>query len=247
MLNQGARVVCTSRQPDRVQDMGSAEVVRLDILSQPCLDFIPPGSCVVHSIPPVEGVDPAESWQRLAAQKPGRVVYLSTTGVYGEQRDVDEHTLPAPRHERDKERLQEEAAALSGRWSSIVLRPAAIYGNGRGIHESMTQGKFRLVGTGENYVSRIHVDDLAAHVEAALVSGLSGAWPVADEHPCTSREIAEYCSALLGVQMPPSIAADAAHHTRRADRRVDGSGIRRELAIGLIHSSYKTGIPASLK
>ena len=68
----------------------------------------------------------------------------------------------------------------------MILRPAAIYGPGRGVHVSMEEGRFRFVGGGDNFVSRIHVDDLAAHVEAALLSDITGAWPVADEHPCTS-------------------------------------------------------------
>ncbi|HYP08279.1 MAG TPA: NAD-dependent epimerase/dehydratase family protein [Bryobacteraceae bacterium] len=249
LLSLGVRVVCTSRNPEGLHDLqeAGAEVARLDLSLEPRLDILPFGSFVVQSIPPVEGANPRELWDRLVMRKPQRVVYLSTTGVYGDQRDVDEHSSPAPRHERDQERLREEAAALAGPWSSIVLRPAAIYGPARGIHESMAKGKFRLVGNGENYVSRIHVEDLAAHVQAAIRTDVGGAWPVADEHPCTSREIAEYCSELMGVPIPVRISADEAHHTRRADRRVDGRGIRRELGVELKYPSYRAGIPASLK
>jgi len=127
----------------------------------------------------------------------------------------------------------------------MVLRPAAIYGPGRGIHVSMAQGRFQLVDGGNNYVSRIHVDDLARHAEAALMSDVSGAWPVADDHPCRSREIAEYCSKLLAVPLPESVPADGVHHTRRADRRVDGRAVRTVLGIELLYPSYIEGLPAS--
>jgi NAD dependent epimerase/dehydratase family enzyme len=110
----------------------------------------------------------------------------------------------------------------------------------------MAEGRFKLVGSGDNYVSRIHVDDLATHVEAALLSDLGGAWPVADDHPCTSIEIARYCSQLLNVPMPPSVPEAGVHHTRRADRRVDGSAVRQHLGIRLRYSSYRSGISASL-
>ena len=92
-------------------------------------------------------------------------------------------------------------------------------------------------------MSRIHVDDLAAHAEAALLSDLEGAYPVADQHPCTTREIAEFCASLLNLPLP----ASATQPRTTSNRRVDGSAIRHALGITLQYPSYRTGIPASLK
>jgi nucleoside-diphosphate-sugar epimerase len=175
------------------------------------------------------------------------MVYLSTTGVYGDAREVDENTSPAAGHPRERLRLSAEAAVAAGPWSSMILRPAAIYGPGRGVHESMRRGRFRLAGEGSNYVSRIHVDDLAALAEAALLSGAGGAWPVADEEPSTAREMAAFCADLLGLPLPPSIPRAEAHHTRRADRRVDGRAVFRRLGVTLRYPSFRTGVPASLE
>ena len=94
-----------------------------------------------------------------------------------------------------------------------------IYGPGRGVHESMRAGRFRLAGDGGNTVSRVQVEDLAALVEAALLSELTGAYPVADTEPCTSREMAQFCAQLLGLPMPPSAPDKDVHHTRRVNRR----------------------------
>lgn len=246
MLDRGARVICTSRNPENLGGLTGAEIYPLDVSHRFSLEVVPQGSLVLHSIPPLEGENPNSSIVDALENRPARVVYLSTTGVYGDQRDVNASSMPAPRHAKDIQRLTEEAAICSGPWHSMVLRPAAIYGPGRGIHVSMQQGRFQLVDGGENYVSRIHVDDLAAHAEAALLSNATGAWPVADEHPCTSREIAKYCSELLGLPMPGSVPATAAHPTRRADRRVDGSAVRDVLGISLLYPSYLKGIPASL-
>ena len=112
------------------------------------------------------------------------------------------------------------------------------------MQESLPRG--RLPTQGDNYVSRIHVDDLAAHAEAALLADLEGAYPVADEEPCTTREIAEFCASLLHL---PSIPQPAPGTQPRvtSNRRVDGRAIRRALGITLLYPSYRTGIPASLK
>jgi nucleoside-diphosphate-sugar epimerase len=196
---------------------------------------------VLHSIP-VPGAMSA-----LRKSPPARVVYLSTTGVYGAAAIVDETTPVAPRTEREARRVAEEQEVLDGPWSAMVLRPAAIYGPGRGIHASMRQRKYKLMGDGANFVSRIHVDDLARHAEAAMLSNWSGAFPVADETPCTSREIAEYCAKLLSLPMPASATPEELGETRRADRRVDGSAVRRLLNLTLHYPSYREGIAACLE
>ena len=168
---------------------------------------------------------------------PARVVYLSTTGVYGDAQLVDESTPAAPRTEKHRLRVEEEQRVAAGPWSSLILRPAAIYGPGRGVYESLKTGKCRV---DDNFVSRIHVDDLAAHVEAGLLSGVTGSYPVADEEPCTSREIAEFCAKLLDLPLPIESA-----QALSTSRRVDGSAIRRALGITLRYPSYRVGVPAS--
>ena len=115
------------------------------------------------------------------------------------------------------------------------------------MHTALEAGTFRLAGDGSNFVSRIHVDDLAAHAEAALLSDLTGAYPVADEEPCTSREAALFCCRLLGLPLPPAAAAETLGETRRADRRVDASAIRRLLRIPLKYPTYREGFAACIE
>jgi nucleoside-diphosphate-sugar epimerase len=194
---------------------------------------------ILHSLPVLANGADRTLVHELDAQ---RVVYLSSTSVYGEAREVNETTPVLDTHAR----VQTEHAIQGGPWSSLILRPAAIYGTGRGIHVSMQAGRFKLLGDGSNYISRIHVDDLAAIAEAALLTDLTGAYPVADDDPCPSREIAEYCSRLLNLPMPPAANREELPANRQADRRVDGSQIRLLLGITLRYPSYREGIPASL-
>jgi nucleoside-diphosphate-sugar epimerase len=208
------------------------------------------GVRILHSIPLIElnGElhDPTKELLSVLGERASRIVYLSTTGVYGAARFVDDSTPAAPRTTRERLRVDAENAVREGRWSSLVLRPAAIYGPGRGVHISMREGRFRLLGDGSNYISRIHVEDLAAHAEAALLGEITGAYPVADEEPCQSCEIAQFCAGLLGIPMPCGAQQADLHDSRRADRRVDGSSIRRILGIELKYPSYRQGIPAAI-
>ncbi len=246
MVARGTRVIGTSRNADRLANLQGVEAVEFDVSLDNGLDFVPLDSHILYSIAPVDSYDPHPHWEALRARRPRKVVYLSTTGVYGDSFDVDETTPAAPRDDHDRQRLAAESEVLKGPWASLILRPAAIYGPGRGIHVSMAEGRFKLVGAGDNFVSRIHVDDLASHAEAGLVTDCTGVWPVADDEPCTSREIAEYCATLLGIAIPTAVPAEHAHRTRRANRRVDGSAIRRRLGISLIYPTYREGIRSSI-
>jgi nucleoside-diphosphate-sugar epimerase len=232
LLARGFEVTATSRDPAAL-GLPGARVLLLDA-ADPATWDAGGHDLALCSIPP-----PAPAAAILAPAGPRRVVYLSSTAVYGATRDIDEHTPAAPVDERGRARLAAERDIAGGPWSTLILRPAAIYGPGRGIHESMRKGTYRLAGG--RWVSRIHVDDLAALAEAALLGDLKGAFPVADQEPCLAREIAGFCAGLLGVPMPSEDATG-----RTADRRVDGRVICRALGVPLRYPSYRIGIPALL-
>lgn len=214
------------------------------------MESIEPGTRLLYSIPtltsPEGRWEPAREILSVVGPKLSRVVYLSTTGVYGSAASVNENSSPSPETDRQKLRVEAEKAVLSGPWKSLILRPAAIYGPGRGVQAALPEGKYKLAGDGSNFVSRIHVDDLAAISAAALLSNLTGAYPVADEEPCSSREIAEFCAELLGLGPVESVTSDELSETRRSDRRVGGRAIRKLLGVTLRYPSYRQGIPASL-
>ena len=256
MLSRNARVIATTTDPlkSRGLQAAGAQLVKVDFFEPETLaalrEELPRGTSVLLSVPTLRGsnglFDPTPRLLEALGNRPSRVVYLSTTGVYGKSREVDETTVVAPVTERQRLRVKAEAAVAGGRWLALILRPAAIYGPGRGVHIAMREGRFKLVGDGGNWVSRIHVDDLAQHVVAALGSELTGAFPVADEDPCSSGEIAAFCAKLLELPMPASTTKSDVDETRRSDRRVDGGAVRRALGVRLRYPSYKSGIPASL-
>lgn len=235
LLARGCRVRCTTRDSLNLEHPGALSGLR---------GMVTPGVRVLHSIPTLAGEMDRVAVEALEGA--ARVVYLSTTAVYGNAVCVDETTPAAPESDRARARVRTEQAVLDGPWAPLVLRPAAIYGPGRGIHVSMR------IRDGGGVVSRIHVDDVATHAEAALLSEVTGAWPVADDHPCPSSEVAEFLANWgTGVEIPhPPVDCIPWHPgaptARHSNRRVDGSAIRRVLGISLRYPSYLTGIPAAL-
>ncbi|WP_242341236.1 MULTISPECIES: NAD-dependent epimerase/dehydratase family protein [Anaeromyxobacter] len=203
-----------------------------------------PGFAVLLSVPPLErlGVRGDATAALLATlSPPGRVVYLSSTSVYGGQRDVDAETAAAPRTHEGALRLDAERGVARGPWSSLVLRASAIYGPGRGLHARAGAAP-RRGGDPDRVVSRIHVDDLAALCEAALASGLTGAYPAADSSPASAREVAAFC-ASLGLVPPALPDRIPGPH---GGRRVDGRAAFEALGVALAYPSYREGVVASI-
>jgi nucleoside-diphosphate-sugar epimerase len=209
---------------------------------------------VVHSVPPLEEKDNAGIHDLIQAIMPRRILYISSTGVYGSQTEVDADTPVSPNDEKGRARMAEEnwIAGPPGNcvWSSLILRSAAIYGPGRGIHVRLREGKLPRGAGG--VVSRIHVDDLAAILQAGIDSQLDGAWPVADDYPAASEEVADWCAEYMDLVLPsgsaPGVSIAGRNMTGRniAGRSVDGTRIRQLLEVKLKYASYRTGIPASL-
>ncbi|HYO81739.1 MAG TPA: hypothetical protein VES20_10075 [Bryobacteraceae bacterium] len=230
-------VIATSRT--RRHDRVSFEV------SDPSVDlsFIPFEARVLYSIPNVLPHITAA----LAERQPSRLIYVSTTGVYGAQKHVDAASSAAPDRPEMVARVVAEQSILNGRWSGAVLRPAAIYGPDRGIHRRVQEGTFRL-GPGEqgNYISRIHVHDLSRIVVRMLESDIEGAWPVADDHPCPSLEIAQFTAEILGISAAFPADPEPLHATRRSDRRVRGDELRTVLGLELRYPSYHPAIREAL-
>jgi nucleoside-diphosphate-sugar epimerase len=244
LLRRGLDVAAAVRGVDRFRELAAKGLHVTDLrLDRPEVMPLPRNSIMAISIPPLPEQENTNLRKTIQGLAPRRVIYVSSTGVYGDQIHVDERTAAAPNDARGRLRLEEERWIASGPWTSLILRAAGIYGPGRGVHAALREGKLpRSAGSG--IVSRIHVEDLAAIVEAGMLSELTGTWPVADDLPCSSAEIAAWCAELLGLgpvtdnEKPASIPV--------AGRRVDGRKIREMLGIELQYPSWKAGIAASL-
>jgi nucleoside-diphosphate-sugar epimerase len=204
---------------------------------------LPHGAALVHSIPPVEEPDRSAIREFIRIIAPARILYISSTGVYGAQTNVDETTVASPDDEKGRGRLADEQWLIATGIPTLILRSAAIYGPGRGIHMRLRNGALTGLPRGAGgVVSRIHVEDLAALLAAGIDSGLTGAWPAADDRPASSSEVIRWYAAKRGLNLP-EIQSELSIPQR--GRFVDGGKIRALLGVKLKYPSWETGIPAS--
>ena len=232
LLLRRVPVFAVVRRPERFADLRALGIR---------FGGFPRGAILVDTVPPLlpEEADPLREQMRQLG--PRRIVYISSTGVYGTQSEVDENTPVIASDEKATQRIDDERWIESGPWESLIVRPAAIYGPGRGIHMRIKERRLPRTEPG-GITSRIHVDDLAAAVEAGAFSNLTGAFPLADDHPCSSAEIARWCARLLRMDLN----AEWSENIPVWGRRVDGRKIRELLGIELKYPKYDSGILASM-
>jgi nucleoside-diphosphate-sugar epimerase len=142
-------------------------------------------------------------------ERPRRVVYTSSTGVYrrGNGDWVDEATPPEPTEPTARQLLEGERAVLAGPFPATVVRLAGIYGPGRTrTLEAVKSGAMAVTAGPPEFMNRIHRDDCAgvlAHV-ASLASPASVYLGV-DCEPAERNEVIRFLAAELGVQ--PAVAS----------------------------------------
>jgi nucleoside-diphosphate-sugar epimerase len=213
---------------------------------------IAPGTIVVCLAPP--GDDPAAEIAGLvaAARHAARIVYVSSTGVYGPGRGawVDESWPLEPITASGHARVAAEAALARAAVPWIALRAVGIYGPGRGLVERIRAGIYRVIGDGTSHVCRIHVDDLVAAIIAAGTRAVTGAVNIADDDPAPIGAGAVEAAAMLGMPPPPRVAASTVPSEvsgmLTADRRIANRRMTDELGVVLRYPSWRDGLAAEL-
>ncbi|MDZ7747724.1 MAG: SDR family oxidoreductase [Halofilum sp. (in: g-proteobacteria)] len=176
---------------------------------------------------------------------PRRLVYLGTSGVYGDCGGawVDESRPPAPLTARAQRRLAAEGIARA--WCEahgtelVVLRVGGIYGPGRLPLDRLD--RMTVVCPDEApWSNRIHVDDLVAVLHAAALRAPAGRiYNVADGDPTTMTDFLYAVADIAGMPRPPCVPlADAPAHLSpgmlsfvQESRRLDVTRLRRELGV----------------
>ncbi len=221
-VREGRQVVAATRDAQRRSELeraGSRVCLLEEALAQAR------GAHVVHSVPPEAGLD-ARIAEALSQHRPARLVYLSSTGVYGAARgEVDEDTPVEPSTPAGRGRL--EAEALFRPLGAVSLRTAGIYGPGRGMHARLLAGTHRLPEGGGGRISRVHVDDLVQAIHVALEHGEpGGVYCVADDRAATQAETAAWLCDRLGLPLPPTVPLASLHETLRGDRFVKNTRLK---------------------
>jgi len=184
-----------------------------------------------------------------------RVVYISTTGVYGDAGGdwVDEQTEPSPSRDGGKASLAAEAALGEGPWADrgVALRLAGIYGPNRVPYLDKLRAGEPIAAPSVGWLNLIHVDDAAT---AVLAAANAEAPPrvvcVSDGQPPRRRDYYAEVARLLGAAPPiftepPTGSPRAARAA--ADKRVRNKLLTGELGVSLRFPTYREGLAAILR
>lgn len=195
-------------------------------------------------------------------RRPQAIVYLSTTGIYGDCRGgwVTESSLPAPLLPRSSRRLAAENR-LKKMHDQLgipvtILRVAAIYGPGRLPVDRIREGRPVLNENDAPYSNRIHVEDLA---QVCIAAGLRArdwqVYNVSDGHPETMTQYINRVADLSGLQRPQTLSWKQAQEALppgmldflKESKRVDNLNMLHELDIDLKYPDLESGVRASLE
>ena len=142
--------------------------------------------------PPPQGVDDPRIHAFISTirpeKRPYKIIYISTSGVYGDRQGawVSEDSSLNPATDRARRRLAAEKYLRD--WeqrtgvSVAILRVGGIYGPGRLPLNRLRQGTPVLREMDCGFTNRIHADDLATVCIAAAERG-QGIYNVSDGHP----------------------------------------------------------------
>ncbi len=215
---------------------------------------------VLLSIPPGASADPAlvhHAADIENAPKLRWIGYLSTVAVYGDQKGgwVDESTPPNPMSERGRRRLDAENAwlalgAASGK-PVMVFRLPGIYGPGRSAIEDLAEGTARRLIKKDQVFNRIHVDDIAGALQAAIARPHpSRIYNVTDDEPAAPQDVVAFAAAVTGLPCPPDLPFETAELSPMArsfyaeNKRVRNTRIKDELGFRLAYPTYREGLAA---
>jgi hypothetical protein len=231
-----------SKHEEKVDAKSSPEVDLADANVEALADAAI-ASHVVVTCPP----SPDDARLARAVRGAEKVVYISSTGVYGGVSGVIDEETPV---DRDSSATAPRLAAEEI-WRSIgavVLRAPALYGPDYGMHISLHSGKYKLPGDGSRYSSRIHLDDLANLTLLALEFAAAGStYVVGDKTPAPQLEVVEWLCAQLGLSLPDSIPLEDAHITQRGNRQIRADKVLRDLNAVLIYPTYKDGFSQCIR
>jgi nucleoside-diphosphate-sugar epimerase len=258
-LRSRARLVGLTRDRDDVRRLRAHGIVPLvgDLDDRRTLARLrtAPFAVLHFAPPPSDGRDDPRTRHLLAALAsariiPRHIVYISTSGVYGdcsgarvmETRPRRAQTPRARRRVAAEDRLRAWAARHAT--SLSILRVPGIYAPTRLPLERLRHGTPALVADDDVYTNHVHADDLARAVVAALYRGRPNrAYNVSDDSELKMGAWFDTVADAFHLPRPPRVAwEEAERHIAPAllsfmseSRRLSNARLKRELRLRLAH------------
>jgi nucleoside-diphosphate-sugar epimerase len=161
-------------------------------------------------------VELVERLVRAAAGRVQRLVHVSSVGIYGFPSELpicETHPF-APRTLYSATKIEAEklvrACAKKHDVDLVIVRPTIIYGPGdtNGMLDKMARmiraGSYRVVGSGDNVLHHIYVDDIAHGIECAATSSEAAGddFILAGPETITLKALSELVAETVGKRLP---------------------------------------------
>ena len=229
----------------------------LDTRTTNLLNAIAPRKTSGAMVAQASGPTADDSVPRVAPKLPRRIVYVSTSGVYGDcaGERVDETHNINPKTDRARRRVHAEVAVCE--WgthhfiSLAVLRVPGIYAADRLPLERLRAGTPALRPEDDVYTNHIHADDLAAIVVTALErESAYGVFNIADDSEMKMGEYFDLVAERHGLPKPPRIARSEASGRMSPmllsfmseSRRLNNTRMKETLGIRLRYPTVYDGV-----
>jgi nucleoside-diphosphate-sugar epimerase len=262
LLRARYRVFALTSNPDRCAELRAAGAVPV-VANLDCKDSLHRlrglAHRVVHLAPPQpEGGRDCRTRNLTAILPDGaQVVYVSTSGVYGDCGGalIDETRTVAPKNARARRRVDAETVlrgwARRARGRVAILRVPGIYAHDRLPLDRLRAGTPALAEQDDVYTNHVHADDLARMVALALARGLPGRIYHASDD--TRMKMAEYFDAVADAfglprapRLPRAQLAQAVSPVTLSfmseSRQLNNTRIKRELGVRLRYRTVQEAL-----
>lgn len=196
----------------------------------------------------VDGLQHVLGWLRERGQTPRRVLFVSSTSVYGQQGGewVDETSPVEPQGYSGRILLEAEQLLLTSEWPATVVRLSGIYGPGRAWLLNQVRQGYRVATEPPLYGNRIHADDAAGLLAFLLQSDLRGqalesVYIGVDDCPAPLHEVVAWLRDYLGISH-----WSAETSIRRAGSKRCRNSLARALGWVPQYADYRQGYAALL-
>ncbi|MFJ7886242.1 SDR family oxidoreductase [Pseudomonas sp. NPDC096917] len=197
----------------------------------------------------VEGLKHTLSWLKQHGQQPKRLLFVSSSGVYGQQNGewVDETSPALATRYSGRIMLEAEQVALRSGIPASVVRLTGIYGPGREWMLGQVRKGYRVAVDPPLYGNRIHADDAGGLLAFLLEADRQGkplddCYIGVDNDPAPLAEVVGWLRERLGVT-----EWDTEASVRRAGSKRCSNA--RAKALGWVprYPSYREGYSAILE
>lgn len=154
----------------------------------------------------VDGLKHALSWLKQHGQQPKRLLFVSSSGVYGQQNAewVDETSTAHATNYSGRIMLDAERVALGSGLPATVVRLTGIYGPGREWMLGQVRKGYRVAVDPPVYANRIHADDAGGLLAFLLEADRQGkelddCYIGVDNDPAPLADVVSWLRERLGV------------------------------------------------